>query len=283
MPGQQLLDRLGISQPDNNPLAQPRFDVSVFDPGLEGTAKRGLNTLADLFFGATPQEQAISYAMAMLPFGLVARPAAKVAKKAYKAVKSKIPKLSAKARAAHPTLPVEGGWGNIGQRSAKEVQEGTSIIDTRTGEIIGEINPNTGKKTYLVSRTKKNPPARMEVHGRTQYVTEGDLPIEGLAASRKEAALRKLNRQRMTRQEYAIKANQKRLDKLQKKAEKTPGTAAYNRKQAAKREAAARRANEKDRLREDPGRLRTLPDLKPGEDSVEYARKLMDKLKVFKD
>jgi len=109
------------------------------------------------------------------------------------------------------------------------------------------------------------------------------LPIEGLAASRKAKALDKLNSQRLTRQQYAIKANQKRLEKLQKKAEKTPGTAAYNRKQAAKREAAARRANEKDRRRAEQMSLRTLPDLKPGEDSVEYARKLMDKLKVFKD
>ena len=227
MPGQQLIDRLGISQPNNNPLAQPRFDVSVFDPGLEGTAKRGLNTLADLFFGATPQEQAVSYAMSVVPFGLVARPAAKVAQKVYKAVKSKIPKLSAKARAAHPTLPVEGGWGSIGKRSAKEVEEGTNIIDTRTGEIIGEINPDTGKKTYLVSRTKKKPPARMEVHGRTQYVREGDLPIEGLAASRKAKALDKLNSQRLTRQQYAIKANQKRLEKLQKKAEKNTSLEIY--------------------------------------------------------
>jgi uncharacterized coiled-coil protein SlyX len=280
MPGQELLNLLGMSQPDNNPLAQPRFDVSAFDSGLEGTAKRGLNTLADFWWGATPKEQAISYAMAMVPFGLVARPAAKVAKKAYTAVKSQLPKLSAKARAAHPTLPVEGGWGNIGKRSAKEVEEGTNIIDTRTGEIIGEISPYTGKKTYLVSRTQKKPPARMEVHGRTQYVTEGDLPIEGLAASRKKKALDKLNSQRLTRQQYAIKANQKRLDKLQKKAEKTPGTAAYNKKQAAKREAAARRANEADR-REEQWSRGGLPDLKPGEDAVEHMRKLIDKMKEF--
>lgn len=291
MPGQELLNLLGMSQPDNNPLAQPRFDVSAFDSGLEGTAKRGINTLADLWWGATPKDQAISYAMAMVPFGLVARPAAKVAKKAYKAVKSKLGKVPAKVRATHPTLPVEGGWGNIGKRSAKEVQEGTNIIDAKTGEIIGEINPVTGNKTYLVSRKKGKTSASQGI-GRIadpsspsgfKYVREGNLPIEGLAASRQAEALRKLNSQRLNARTFAEKARQKRLAKIQRQKEKTPGTDAYNKKQAAKREAAARRANEADRRRAESISRRALPDLKPGEDSVEQMRKLMDKLKIYND